>query len=114
MSDKRKTMEKEIVQINLLAIAITGLIMFFLGLLLYLFKVELFRVVRFFLPIPPIGVAAYVFVFNLFKFYEGRLPADMGAVVREIILSTVISALVFAAMTTLLIVAISIFRKFTG
>ena len=51
-------MEKELVRVNLLSIAIAGSLMLAAGLLLYLFKDAVARHVRFFLPIPPIGVAA--------------------------------------------------------
>lgn len=38
------------------------------GLPLYPFRATVGRHMRFLLPIPPLGVAAYVFVFNVFKF----------------------------------------------
>ncbi|RAM03882.1 hypothetical protein DO021_00185 [Desulfobacter hydrogenophilus] len=61
--------------------------------------------IRYFLPIPPIGVAAYIFVFNLFKSYDGRLPEKTMVVASEIFISTAISSLIFFAFTVFLITA---------
>ena len=69
------------------------------GLFLYLFRDFVSQNIRFFLPIPPLGVAAYVFVFNLFRFYEGNLP-NIWATARELVISAVISGVVFCIFIT--------------
>ena len=56
---------------------------------------------RFFLPIPPIGVAAYILVFNLFRYYEGELPRSMGETLLEVTYSTGILAVVFFTFAAL-------------
>jgi len=61
-------------KINILSIAGIGLLMLLTGLLLFVFQDSIAQHRRFFLPIPPLGVAAYVFVFNLFDHYNGKLP----------------------------------------
>ena len=67
------------------------------GILLYLFRDVVTKNLRYFLPVPPLGVAAYVFVFNLFNFYGGNLPGNVGEIARELILSAIISGVVFCA-----------------
>lgn len=69
-------MNDEMLKVNILSITSAGLLMLLTGLLLYIFRDVVSRNVRFFLPVPPLGVAAYVFVFNLFAFYDGNLPGN--------------------------------------
>lgn len=88
-------MERELLRINLLAIAISGLLMLVTGGLLYVFQGGVSKHMRFFLPIPPIGVAAYIFVFNMFRHYEGGLPRSAWEMVREVALSTGVFAAIF-------------------
>ena len=62
-------------RLNIYAIALSGILMLFAGLLLYLFQEQLAGGnIRYFLPIPPTAVAAYVFVFNTFKYHDGAMP----------------------------------------
>ena len=97
-------MEKELLKLNILSIAVAGLLMLLTGLGLYLFKAALSNNIRFFLPIPPIGVAAYVFAFNMFRYYSGNLPGNTRDILREVIYSTAISTVVFFAFTASIIV----------
>jgi hypothetical protein len=97
-------MEKELLKLNILSIAVAGLLMLLTGLVLYLFKESLSNNIRFFLPIPPIGVAAYVFAFNMFRYYSGSLPGNTRDIFLEVIYSTAISTVVFFAFTALIIV----------
>ncbi len=90
-------MNDEMLKVNILSITVAGLLMLLTGLLLYVFRDVVTKNVRFFLPIPPLGVAAYVFVFNMFGFYNGNLPRDLGVIVRELLASAVISGVVFCA-----------------
>ena len=60
-------MDKELLKINLLALAGSGLLMLLTGVLLYAFRDRVSPYMRYFLPVPPLGVAAYIVVFNLFK-----------------------------------------------
>ncbi len=99
-------MEKELLKVNILAIAIAGFLMLLLGSSLYLFRDAVMKNIRFFLPVPPLGVAAYVFVFNLFKYYNCDLPEQRSDILMEILYSTAIATLIFAAFTTLLIIII--------
>ncbi len=103
-------MEEELLKVNIISIAVSGLLMLLAGLLLYLLRDTVSRNLRFFLPIPPIAVAAYVFVFNLFRHYEGNLPSSTWDTLSEVFYGTLISTLVFFAFT-LLIVVITYFLK---
>jgi len=55
-------MNDEMLKVNILTITIAGLLMMLTGVVLYLFRDIVSINIRFFLPIPPLGVAAYVFV----------------------------------------------------
>ena len=105
-------MEKEILKINLLAIAGSGVLMLLSGGFLYIFKEQVSSSVRFLLPIPPLGVAAYVFVFNMFKHYNGDLSGKPLALAREVLYSTAISAIVFGFFTVLLVIGIHYLKKY--
>ena len=98
-------MEDDLLKLNMLTIAASGFMMLLSGLLLYIFRDSISENLRFFLPIPPIGVAAYIFVFNMFRHYQGRLPANASGTLREVINSAVI---VFAVFTIFVVLNISI------
>lgn len=87
------------IKINLLAILGFGLFVTLIGLLLYFFRDTLAQVVRFLLPIPPLSVAAYVFIVNVFRQYEGKMPATPLAVARELLTGTLVAALVFGVIS---------------
>ena len=105
-------MEKELLKINILSIAVSGLLMLLAGLILYLFKATVSNHIRFFLPIPPLGVAAYVFVFNMFKYYNGSLPEKKWDTLVEILYSTAIASIVFCVFTILLVVSIDYIKRY--
>lgn len=94
-------------KINILTIAGTGLMMLLTGLLLFLFEGSIAQYRRFFLPIPPLGVAAYVFVFNLFQHYHGELPHMSSQTVIEVVSGTAIAATVFLVFSVALIIGIN-------
>jgi len=88
-------MENELLKINIMSIAVSGLLMLAAGIILYLFKDYLScGSVRFMLPLPPIAVAAYIFVFNMFKHYQCCVPGK-SILVSEIIIATITSTFFF-------------------
>lgn len=95
-------MKPELLKLNLLAISLAGGLIGLGGLLLYLLRAQLVPYLRFVLPIPPLGVAVYVFVFNLFNHYNGSLP-DKAALLREILTGTLVAALVFGGFSLVMI-----------
>ena len=77
------------------------------GAVLYYFKDLLIGGhIRFFLPIPPIGVAVYLFVFNMFKHYHCVLPEKSRSVFLEMLIATAASTSVFFIFTATLILLI--------
>ena len=103
-------MENEILKINILSIAISGLLMLVAGLFLLFLKGNLSDGIRFFLPIPPIGVAAYIFVFNMFKHYQCIVPSRT-TMISEMLYATAVSSFFFFVFTAALMVLISFFVK---
>jgi len=103
-------MENEILKINILAIAISGLLMLAAGVVLYYFKGYVAGGMRFFLPIPPIGVAAYIFVFNMFKHYNCCVP-DRSVMISELLMATLASSFFFALFTAILMVLINFLKS---
>lgn len=104
-------MEQEVLKTNLLSIAVAGLLMALTGFLLYLFRSELSGSIRFLMPIPPLSVASYIFVFNMYQYYGGRLPGSSLETVKEIFISTAVSALFFGIFTILLVIIISLIKR---
>jgi hypothetical protein len=99
-------METEILKINILSIAVSGLLILVSGILLFCFRAHIAGSIRFFLPIPPIGVAAYIFIFNMFKHFDGAAPGR-ATMLFELMTATVIASLSFlllAGISMLLIV----------
>ena len=105
-------MKMDSILTNILSIAGAGLLILLTGLSFLLFRDFVTRNIRFFLPIPPIGVAAYIFVFNMFQQYDGNLSEDLSTTLKEILISVGVVAFTFGAFTVLLTLFISTFRKF--
>jgi hypothetical protein len=105
-------MNKEMLKINLITIAGSGLLMLMAGIFLYLLKGRISSYLRFFMPIPPLGVAAYVFVFNMLKDYDGNLPDGPWKIACEVLYSTGISAIIFGAFTVCLLIGIYCLKRY--
>jgi hypothetical protein len=104
-------MEEDILRTNLLSLAVAGLLMFVTGLVLYVFREQIGGNSRFVMTVPPIGVAAYVFVFNMYRHYGGNLPTYSWHTVREIVYSTAVAALIFGLFTTLLLIIVDAIKR---
>jgi hypothetical protein len=99
-------MENEIIKTNLLAIAVSGFLTMLAGIILYFFRSSISGNIRYLLQIPPLGVAAYIFAFNLFRYYNGSMPDSFAVTFKEIIYSTLISAGVFFIFTVMFVLII--------
>ncbi len=99
-------MESEVIKTNLLAIAVSGFLTMLAGIILYLFRGSISVNIRYLLQVPPLGVAAYIFAFNLFRYYNGNLPDNIGLIAKEIITSTLISAGIFFIFTVMYVLII--------
>ena len=104
-------METEVIKTNLLAIAVSGFLTMLAGITLYFFRGSISTNIRYLLQIPPLGVAAYIFAFNLFRYYNGNLPDNIGITAREIIISTLISGGVFFIFTVSFVVIIGLIDR---
>lgn len=104
-------MNPDVLKTNMLSIAVAGLLILLTGISLYLFRERIADNVRFFMPIPPLAVAAYIFVFNMYSHYDGNLPDGNWAAAREILYSTAIAAIAFGIFALLIVVIISFVRR---
>jgi ABC-type nitrate/sulfonate/bicarbonate transport system permease component len=104
-------MNPDVLKTNILAIAAAGLLMLLTGIVLYIFRDEVAENVRFFMPIPPLVVASYIFVFNLYNFYDGNLPQDSWTTVKEVLLSTAVAAIAFGIFSLLIIAVVDFTRR---
>lgn len=104
-------MEQEVLKTNLLSIAVAGFLMALTGIILYLFRNELAGSVRYLMPIPPLGVASYIFVFNMYRFYGGSSPENFMDTLKEVLISTAVSAFFFGIFTLLLVVVITLIKR---
>ena len=105
-------MDQEMLKINLLADAGFGLLVAILGIVMYFFQEILANYMRFLLPIPPISVAAYIFVINFYREYGGKTPNSITTSVRELLMATGVSAMVFALISLWLIILLDYARRF--
>jgi len=59
-------------------------------------------------------VAAYIFAFNFFRFYNGTLPDRFATTAKEIIYSTLISAGIFFIFTVMFVLIIGYIDSLGG
>lgn len=104
-------MEQDILKANMLSIAVAGLLLLLTGVFLYLFRNQIADHTRFLMPIPPLAVAAYIFVFNMYGHYGGNLPALTWNTAKELLISTAISAGAYAIFTLLLIIIVHFVKR---
>jgi hypothetical protein len=62
-----------------------GIVILLAGIALLCWKNQIAPHMRFLLPVPPIGVASYVFVYNMFSKYGGTLPGPFVDIIKEIL-----------------------------
>ena len=73
------------------------------GIFLLFYAKQISPHMRYLLPIPPIGVASYVFVYNMFSKYDGQLPASVWDTLIEIFWASGISFVFFFLFTVILV-----------
>jgi len=63
---------------------------------------------RYLLPIPPIGVASYVFVCNMFAKYEEHLPGTALDTLIEIAWTSGISCVLFFVFSLIMVLLVDL------
>ena len=104
-------MNPEVLRTNTLSIAVAGLLIVLTGIILYVLRDGISDNVRFFMPIPPLGVAAYIFVFNVYSHYDGQLPEGVWVAAKEILYGTAIAAISFGVFAWLILVIINFIKR---
>lgn len=104
-------MNLDVLKTNMLSIAVAGFLIMVTGIVLYLFREQISQNVRFFMPIPPLAVAAYIFVFNMYTYYDGRLPNENWVAAKEILYSTAIAAISFGVFALLIMVIVDLMKR---
>jgi hypothetical protein len=104
-------MNPDVLKTNILSIVAAGLLIMLTGIVLYFFRDEVSENVRFFMPIPPLVVAAYIFVFNMYSHYDGYLPDGYWAAAKEILISTAIAAISFGVFTFLIMIIVHFTKR---
>lgn len=107
----RLHMQKDLNLTIIILIAGAGLIIFLTGLGFLFFRDFVSKNIRYFLPLPPVSVAAYIYVYNLYQHNNGVLPEKISEVLEELFISVGITTFSFAAFTGLLILFVSAVRK---
>lgn len=107
-------MEEDSVVINILSIAGAGLIILITGIVFFIFKDYIDKHIQYFLPVPPIAVAAYIFVHNMYQQNSIQLSGNVIQLLKEVLMSVGIVATSFAIFSVLLILFIDFCRKLIG
>ncbi len=104
-------MSEELLKTNLLAMILTGVLLALAGLGLYFMRDLVSPYIRYVLPIPPIAVASYVFVFNYFKDVNDRMPTSIWGVVEEIAGATLVATMAFFSLSLFLALLVLLVRR---
>ena len=103
-------MREDSILTNILSIAGAGLLLLLTGLVFLVFRDFISKHIRFFLPIPPIGVAAYIYVYNMYLQNDGQAAGSLPSIAKEIFISVITASVSFAVFVILLIMFINFFR----
>lgn len=104
-------MKEDSILTNILSIAGSGLLLLLTGLVFLIFRDYISKHIRFFLPIPPVGVAAYIYVYNLYLQNGNRFAGNFSSMAKEVFLSVIAVSISFAVFAVLLIIFINFFRN---
>ncbi|MFN2189515.1 MAG: hypothetical protein ACK2T3_12190 [Candidatus Promineifilaceae bacterium] len=104
-------MNQDLLRVNILSIVVAGLLILLTGVILYIFRDQVVDKVRYFLPLPPLGVASYIFVFNMFRHYDGKLPEGSWIALKEVVVGTAVAAAAFGVFTFLLVFTINFLKR---
>jgi hypothetical protein len=105
-------MNSEVLKTTILSIIVMGFVITLSGIALYYWRHLVGQHMRFLLPIPPIGVAAYVFVYNMFAVYNGKMPGSIVDTLKEIFWASLISGGFFVVFTIILVFLVNALKNF--
>jgi len=113
-----KHMEKETVKIILLSVASSGIAVFVISSVVILFY-KMFsnyfvekNLMRYFLPLPPISVAAYIIAYNFLKENQDISTTSLWIIIKNIAFITLASAGVLFAFSVFIVILVEGGRKF--
>jgi hypothetical protein len=92
-----------VLKTTILSIIFMGVVILMGGIILLVYKQHISPYMRYLLPIPPIGVASYVFVYNMFAKYDGHRPETVLGTLMEICWASSISFVFFFVFTFFLV-----------
>ncbi len=104
-------MKNETFITNILTLAVAGLLILITGITFYFFRDIFSKNVRFFMPIPPLAVAAYIYVYNMFDHFGGELPANILETAKDLGLSIVLTTSFFSAFAVVMVFLIHFLKK---
>lgn len=104
-------MQEDSVIINILSIAGAGLIILITGIVFLIFRDYIQNHIQYFLPVPPIAVAAYIFVYNMYQQKTVLISGKLSVLLKEVLMSVGIVSISFAVFTILLILFIDVCRR---
>jgi len=96
-------MNLTILKTTILSIVFMGVVIVLAGIASLYWKDQIAPHMRYLLPIPPIGVASYVFVYNMYSKYGGTRPGPLADSIKEIVWASGISSLSFFIFTLILV-----------
>lgn len=99
-------MEDNLLKTDLLAIAVTGLLLRVTGTARFIFRIQIAGNNRYVMPILPLSVTVCVFVFNLFRLYNAKLPLRTGDMVNEIVYTPALAAVIVSLLSVMLVIVI--------
>ena len=90
---------------KILLMVVMGGTMFIVGMVLFAFAEHVATYMRFLLPLPPISVAAYIYVLNKLAItpIDPTVPGKRRALLADVLTETVVGVIVFLALSLLMI-----------
>lgn len=101
----------EIVILNILTIILSGLALVIAGVAMLLFREQIMPYFKYLLPIPPISVGVYVFVFNLFKDGGGKEGAAWHLVLLEVVKASLVASFSFFIIAFFMALVIKVLMR---
>ena len=99
------------VRLNILTMAASGIAIAVVGLLIYFFRKSLYDFMPFILALPPIGVAAYVYLFRLLSQKTAAKDSGYSLSFPDIMLGGLLTGLAFIFFCLLIMALVSLLKK---